>query len=316
MLSIIRSLQSVYPASKIFSSLLEHGLASPDGLVRAQTARELGDLLQRQGLLVCQPRRAFSALATQLADRESPARSAALDALIIAHGIAGDELFEFVGPLPERSSALLRERLPAASSRGALAVPATAPSPRSRLPGARPHTVPALYAQIPASDITAASLAAACEAVLSSVPDVSVGALKHLVTIFTSGSPVVIEHADAMIEAVTMQMRASFNRLGPTTPSAAMRLCRHLLHTLSTLFDERNLAQAISRSALVQLLSELTRRLLETAEVTTYEPVVNLSRALNMVLIRIFHNSARTACFGCVPKPDCADPGQRSALNS
>lgn len=205
-----------------------------------------------------------------------------------------------IGPLPDQEMATLTARLDLPAATNGFASIRT--SPRSRLPSSRPLSITSQSTTLATpvtSSLTPASLAAACEAALSPVPDDSVAALKTLTTFITSNSATVVAHVDAVVEAVAVQMRTAFDRLGPTTPSATMRLCRHLLHTLSTLFDERRLGQAVSRAALIHLLGELTRRLLETAEITTYEPVLNLSRALNMVLIRIFHNSARTACFGC-----------------
>jgi cytoskeleton-associated protein 5 len=47
-------------------------------------------------------------------------------------------------------------------------------------------------------------------------------------------------------------------------------------------------------------LGELTHRLLDTADSSAGDAVSNISKVLNMVLIRIFHHSEQSSCFGFV----------------
>ena len=114
----------------------------------------------------------------------------------------------------------------------------------------------------------------------------------------TNGHAHAASHADQLTEAVSMQMRLAFDGLDASTSQAVLRLCKHLMQTLSTFFDHKQLASAVSRDALGRLLEELTRRLLETADNPASESIMSLSKVLNMVLIRIFHHADQSACFG------------------
>lgn len=103
--------------------------------------------------------------------------------------------------------------------------------------------------------------------------------------------------ADRLIDAISQQTQAAFNGLDSNTPTSTLRLCKHLMQTLSGFFDHKSLGEAVSSDALTVLLAELAGRLLDTADQPTTGAVGSLSKVLNMVMIRIFHHADQNACF-------------------
>lgn len=103
--------------------------------------------------------------------------------------------------------------------------------------------------------------------------------------------------ADQLIDVISLQMQVAFAGLERDTPPAVLRLCKHLMQTLSSFFDRKALGQSVSPDVLKTLLSELTGRLLDSAENPASEEIASLSKVLNMVLIRIFHSSDQSACI-------------------
>ena len=122
--------------------------------------------------------------------------------------------------------------------------------------------------------------------------------LKLVTREITKNTEQVLPHVDALIDAVTARMELGFAGLTRETSPAQLRLCKHLMQVLSALFDKRVLAQQVSRLPLTGLLADLTGRLLDTADNPVSEPIQSLSKVLNMVLIRIFHNADQNVCFG------------------
>lgn len=126
----------------------------------------------------------------------------------------------------------------------------------------------------------------------------SADVLKLISREITKNSEHVLLQADSLIDALTAKMELGFTNLSADTPPAQLRLCKHLMQTLSAFFDKRTLSQQVSRMPLTGLLADLTGRLLDTADNPASEPIQSLSKVLNMVLIRIFHHSDQNVCFG------------------
>jgi cytoskeleton-associated protein 5 len=355
--AIVRSLGSIYPSSKVFAALLEHGSRSKMARVRAESIEELGNLLQRQGMGVCQPGRALPELAALISDRDAASRSAALDAITQAYAQVGEDIFKYITNLQPKEQSMLDERLKrsqigessntpkrahsrqsmsrpdsrvetsrlGASSR--LPGPASALRRQSALPGPSdqasrrnsqlPSTIQPVHSpeqaftnlpiermvtdeRAPQHRARSASIEAhgPFAAVISRNTAQSVDALKVVQRRIAEDTQALIEQADALMEALTAQMAFAFQGLDKGTSQETLRLCKHLMQTLSSFFDQKALSLAVSKASLVKLLGELTKRLLETADSGASEAIVSLSKVLNMVLIRIFHNSDNSSCFG------------------
>lgn len=56
-------------------------------------------MMESHGLEVCQPspKEALKEIAKQIADRDNPVRSAALNTIVVAHQIVGDQVYKYVG---------------------------------------------------------------------------------------------------------------------------------------------------------------------------------------------------------------------------
>ncbi|MBW0483744.1 hypothetical protein O181_023459 [Austropuccinia psidii MF-1] len=138
------------------------------------------------------------------------------------------------------------------------------------------------------------------EEILSSDDIRSTEALKAVQADIAQNPDALISSADALIDVIATQMKIAFENLSETTPPTTLRLCKHLMQTLSTFFDRSQLGTVVGKDSLVSILAQLTQRLQETADNPINEHITSLSKVLNMVLIRIFHNANRTACFGAL----------------
>jgi cytoskeleton-associated protein 5 len=377
---IFKTLGGLYPYSKVFSSLIEHGLKANNARTRAESAEELGMLLQRQGMGVCQPAKAMPAIAALIGDRDSSVRSAAITAISHAYVIIGDGVYKYIGELTDKNRTMLEEKLkrtasgpssPALGGRPAAAPaqPQSPGRPESRLarptgisrlaqPAKRRASVvgdgeadrvntdrvtagpsqqrsipaPSSHRSIPAPSATSRlpskpqpSHSTPREPVVESSPKMpsdpfpgdsgienvvkeicssdayrSVDALKAVQEEIRAHPEGLLAQVDQLVDSITAQMDFAFGDLDVGTSHSTLRLCKHIMTTLSNLFDQRELAREVSRGALVDLLGELTHRLLDTADSSAGDTISNISRFLNTILIRIFHHSEQSSCFGCV----------------
>ena len=135
-------------------------------------------------------------------------------------------------------------------------------------------------------------------AISSDVPEEAVDALKVIQRDISHCPQELMEQAVPLVHALSLSMSKAFSDLHVDTAQSILRLCKHLMQTLSGFFDHKPLSMAVSQEGLIDLLSQLTHRLLETAASTASEAITSLSKVLNMVLIRIFHNANRSSCFG------------------
>lgn len=375
--AIFKAICSVYPFSKVFLTIFEHGLDNKNARVRSECIEELGQLYSRHGAKIYPISQALPKIASNIGKPDATTRTAALYAIGAVYTLVGPEAtWKAVGNLPAKDRSMLEERLkrtasgvasPAPPARtAALEVPSGTPgglrpppsrsaAPPSPSParGAhasssraasipRPGGVPSRMARPsssvsqPASTVVRSNMppplsrpmgsatsrsAARPPAVrafteddlapetVSNVPSLIEALdtddfnecsdiLKLLTREITKSPDQVLLHVDALVDAVTARMELGFAGLTAETSPAQLRLCKHLMQVLSALFDKRILAQQVGRLPLTGLLADLTGRLLDTADNPVSEPIQSLSKVLNMVLIRIFHNADQNVCFG------------------
>ncbi|KAJ6596858.1 microtubule associated protein [Mycena vulgaris] len=141
--------------------------------------------------------------------------------------------------------------------------------------------------------------------ILSSDPTRSVDALKKIQKILAVGpdagpsSPQyreLAEHTEGLIETITLQMAHVFDRPDDLVPEENFRLAKHLIQTLNTFCDHAFLAESLTVDILTSLLEELTLRLLETDD-STVKKVKDLSRFINMIVLRLFATGRRMSIF-------------------
>ncbi|KAG1782460.1 armadillo-type protein [Suillus placidus] len=141
--------------------------------------------------------------------------------------------------------------------------------------------------------------------ILSSDPVRSVDALKKIQRILVTkpedghASPEyreLAEHTEGLIETITLQMAHVFERPEDLVSDDNFRLAKHLIQTLNTFCDHIFLAESLTVDILTPLLEELTLRLLETDE-SHVTKVKDLSRFINMIILRLFATGRRMSIF-------------------
>lgn len=142
--------------------------------------------------------------------------------------------------------------------------------PRSRAPSAKPEPrhVSSSATQKPIT----------FDSIVDEDSAASVDALKTVQRDIDHRASEIMPMADDLVRAVTLQMKTAFDGIDPSISSANLRLCKHLMQTLSNFFENRSLAREVSKEALVGVIAELTRRLLETADNPDSEAIVSLGK--------------------------------------
>lgn len=144
--------------------------------------------------------------------------------------------------------------------------------------------------------------------ILSSDPSRSVDALKKIQKILSVGpdngpsSPQyreLAEHTEGLIETITLQMAHVFEHPNDLVLDENFRLAKHLIQTLNNFCDHSFLAESLTVEILTALLEELTLRLLETDD-SPMKKVKDLSRFINMIILRLFATGRRMSIFRLV----------------
>ncbi|KAK4696398.1 cytoskeleton-associated protein 5, partial [Phenoliferia sp. Uapishka_3] len=126
---LFKSFCNVYPYSKVFTTILDHGLISKNARTRTESAEELGSLFQRHGVTSFPVAKALPTIAKLISDRDASVRTAALTAIGSAYTIIGpDAVYKYIGAIPDKERTMLEERL----KRTAGGAPT--PTPRANTP--------------------------------------------------------------------------------------------------------------------------------------------------------------------------------------
>lgn len=141
--------------------------------------------------------------------------------------------------------------------------------------------------------------------ILSHDPSRSVDALKRIQRILevppenAGASPSYVElseHTEGLVETITLQMGHVFERPEAITEPDHFRLAKHLIQTLNAFCDHPLLAESLSVDIVTALLEELTARLLQTDD-SPDSKVKDLSRFINMIILRLFATGRRIVVF-------------------
>lgn len=147
--------------------------------------------------------------------------------------------------------------------------------------------------------------------ILSSDPSRSVDALKQIQKILKvspdegPSSPQYRElsdHTEGLIETIDLQMGHVFDDASSLMEPENFRLAKHLIQTINAFCDHPLLAESLQVEILTNLFKQLTLRLLQTDESETTE-VKDLSRFINMIILRLFATCRRMAVLRFVPVP-------------
>lgn len=109
---IIRQICLVYPYTKVFAYTMD-GLKSKNARQRTECLDELGSLIERYGINVCQPSpaTALKEVARHIGDRDNSVRSAALNCIVQAHFLIGERVLKMIGNLSDKDTSMLEERI-------------------------------------------------------------------------------------------------------------------------------------------------------------------------------------------------------------
>ncbi|KAJ1674503.1 hypothetical protein EV182_003147 [Spiromyces aspiralis] len=118
---IIGQMTHLYPVTKIFQMLLEHGLrASKNSRVRQEALDSMAYFVRERsaglglGGVCAMPAKTVPVIASAISDRDANVRNAALNCLVeISGNVPGGEgdLWRLIGRLPERERSMLEEKL-------------------------------------------------------------------------------------------------------------------------------------------------------------------------------------------------------------
>ncbi|TPX36658.1 hypothetical protein SmJEL517_g01345 [Synchytrium microbalum] len=154
----MRQICRIYPASKMFSYLMK-GLESKNVRVRTECLEELGILIQRNGMGVCNTSKVLPPIAAQISDRDASVRNAALGTITQCYLLVGDAVFKHIGKIPDKDRSLLDEKIkrmpvdaasarPRASETTAPDRVSTAEPPVSARPSASTRESPAIASPV------------------------------------------------------------------------------------------------------------------------------------------------------------------------
>ncbi|CAO3629819.1 unnamed protein product [Cunninghamella blakesleeana] len=134
--------------------------------------------------------------------------------------------------------------------------------------------------------------------ITSGDPQPSIDALKQLDRHLNTQPELILPDIEPLINAITLQVRFAYSNVDPRSPITT-RLCKHLVNALVLLFSNRDLAGAVSQEALHHLLQELAHRLLDQ-NMLTLESGPQLSKALNVAMVKVLENSQKNATFSAL----------------
>lgn len=164
------------------------------------------------------------------------------------------------------------------------------------------HPPPEEEIQLPSNDD---DITIIISSILSNDPSRSVDALKKIQKILSIGPEAgpslpqyreLADHTEGLIETIALQMAHIFEPPENLIPEENFRLAKHLIQTLNNFCDHALLAESLTVDILTALLEELTLRLLETDD-STIKRVKDLSRFINMIILRLFATGRRMSIF-------------------
>jgi len=153
-------------------------------------------------------------------------------------------------------------------------------------------------------DDASAGISIVISSILSSDPSRSVDALKKIQKVLDvpedkqTAAPFkeLAEHTEGLVETITLQMSHVFERGEDVAEAGNFRLAKHLIQTLNSFCDHAVLAESLTVEIMTSLLEELTMRLLQTDE-SPDPKIKDLSRFINMIVLRIFATGRRISVF-------------------
>lgn len=158
---------------------------------------------------------------------------------------------------------------------------------------------------IPPPEDTHDDITITISSILSNDPSRSVEALKKIQKVLDVGPDAgpssaayreMAEHTEGLVETIILQMAHVFERPDKVSQKENFRLAKHLIQTLNAFCDHTFLAESLTVDILTSLLEELTLRLLQTDNSEDTQ-LKDLSRFINMIILRLFATARRMSVF-------------------
>lgn len=146
------------------------------------------------------------------------------------------------------------------------------------------------------SSLSSNKTSAIINCVTSTDADESVEALKRLQRLMETTPDVMTGNREHLVSVITMQLREILSRRFGLQDPKYFRLLKHLVQTLSNFCDIDSMAQGLSVNAMRGLLEQLTLGLMET-DTAASQDVKDMSRFLNMTILRLFGTGRRATVF-------------------
>lgn len=318
----------MYPCSRLFIHLVK-GLESKNSRVRVECMDACSSLVSRNGIPVISLK-SVSLFKEALLDRDSAVRNAAVAFFGVVKGFV--DVWDFVGEIGDREREVLEEkfkRMDVGMEKqslekvvlekvvekqvverdiGETGIPK--PTPVAVLMNTPVKTEFALDFEkfdFPHTPVKPATPAPAPVAMMDFIinqitdtdADMSLNALKHLESTLASDPKSLEAYMDDIVVAVTIQIRLSFINADIADPSIS-KLCKQLVNMLVLLFSTSSLAVCLKREGLLQCVKELLTRLLDPC-LDRIDGRVQLTKALNVLMVRILENCDKNSTFRYVP---------------
>ncbi|KAJ3270590.1 Cytoskeleton associated protein 5 [Terramyces sp. JEL0728] len=128
----------------------------------------------------------------------------------------------------------------------------------------------------------------------SSDNEVVLEAVRHLEKLIVANSNSDTIHSRNLVGLITPLMNNSFANLG--TDNVVSRICKHFISVLIGIFSSKEQAVFVEYEALEGCIRSVLTRLVDPA-LNSFDPSKTLSRALNMLMVRIIENCPPNATF-------------------
>ncbi|OZJ04855.1 hypothetical protein BZG36_02598 [Bifiguratus adelaidae] len=167
-----------------------------------------------------------------------------------------------------------------------------------------------LYDQFPDEDGEDYAMDMIIVQITSGDANESADALKQLDRMLNDNFQSVLLHVNDIVNAITLQTRFAYTSLDDNPPGIT-RLCKYLVNSIVRLFGNNEITYALERDSVLQLVHELTYRMLEQQDPQSGSSQ-QLARAVNVAMTKVLFSANKTLVLRLVDVYRCsyhAKPG-------
>lgn len=334
MRELIKLISGIYPPSKLFTYILE-GLRSKNNRSRIESADHIGFMIDHYGIEIAGPSKALQTVAGLTSERDGELRKAALNTLATAYKILGEDIWRFVGKLADAQKSMLDDKFKwkaremdkrnegkpgeaRAASRRAVRDNGLETAEQSGDVIMRPTSSPILpririnhghfeaFTDQHISGSAALSVGPsnwneAVDIIDYGSPDQAVEGMKHVCYELSQANndyestamDNLVNDVDRLVSCLTTKVDKTFSLV---LSGASSRSCKYVLNTLMQTFQIKKISHRVKTDTLQNLITELLLWLLDE-RVPIVDDGSQLLKALNVLMLKILENAARTSAF-------------------